>query len=312
MSGAPLDPLAAAALAHYPIMVVGCRRLPQTFNVLFAVDAVDGSRYALRISAPERIHPDEVEQVEVAWLAELAAESVVPVPPVVATINGSRWVEVTTPGSGERRIAVLFGWVEGVSLEERMSRDALLRSGELSALLHARGVDRGAPSADVPVADRIVYWRLTSDFGELVPMYGTLFDEAAERAQATIDRLWREPPNAPHLLHGDFIPQNLIADGERLTVIDFQDCFWGFEAQDIAITVTALRRFAETADLERMFRAGYERMRPWPIGDTEELEALVAARRLHLVALALTMRREGFAESAARNAGPLASWLRSG
>lgn len=310
MSGGSLDRLAAAALERYPIEVGRCTRLPESYNVLYRIDAADGSRYALRIEAPERIHPDGVEEIELAWMAELAAEGVVPVPSVIPTLEGSRVVHASPPGSGERRICVLFGWVDGVSLRERMSREALVHAGELSALLHERGGDRVAPPANVPVADRIAYWRVGSDFGELTPTYGTLFVEAADRARATIDRLWRERLHPPRMLHGDFIPQNLIADGDRLVVLDFQDCFWGFEAQDLAITFAALRRFPEPDGLEQAFRAGYERVRPWPLDDRETLEALVAARRLHQVALALSLRREGFAESVARNAAALAEWMR--
>ena len=55
-----------------------------------------------------------------------------------------------------------------------------------------------------------------------------------------IDALWADPPHPPHLLHGDFHPNNILVWRGRLTPIDFQDALWGFEMQDIAITVTAL------------------------------------------------------------------------
>ncbi|HEX2221662.1 MAG TPA: phosphotransferase [Candidatus Limnocylindria bacterium] len=315
MSGSPetrrrLRELAGAALRRYPFAVRGCSLLPESFNAVFGIDAADASRYALRLSAAERIHPDGVEAAELAWMEALARDGIVPVPAVTRTADGSPWIQVAPPGSGDRRIAVLFGWVPGRPMSERPSVEGVRRAGELSALLHEDAAGEDARPAAVPVADRVVYWRLEARFAELRPTHGTLFDEAADAAGEAIERLWRHPPHRPHLLHGDFIPQNLIIEGDRVCVIDFQDCFWGFEAQDIAISVTALRRLDDGERCEREFRSGYERRRPWPIPDTATLDALVAARRLHLAIVALNLRREGFGASVARQAGPLAEWLR--
>jgi len=74
----------------------------------------------------------------------------------------------------------------------------------------------------VPVADRVLYWLVEDRLSELTPTYGSLFLEARDRAQQTVDSLWRHPPHRPHLIHGDLVPSNVIVSGARLTPIDFR------------------------------------------------------------------------------------------
>jgi Ser/Thr protein kinase RdoA (MazF antagonist) len=136
-----------------------------------------------------------------------------------------------------------------------------------------------------------------------------LVTEAQDRAQRAIDRLWRTPPHVPHLLHGDLHPSNVIAAGERAVVIDFQDLFWGFEHQDLAITISVIRTHDEPARLLDAFRAGYVSIRPWPEMSTEELDALLAARRIQQLNLGLHVRKPGLDAFVARHAERLRAWM---
>jgi aminoglycoside phosphotransferase (APT) family kinase protein len=80
-----------------------------------------------------------------------------------------------------------------------------------------------------------------------------------------VDWLWRNPPHQPRLVHGDPTPQNVIVSPVHgLVPIDFQDTVWGFEIQDLSITVAALRRFSDGDRLADAFRAGFSELRSWP------------------------------------------------
>jgi Ser/Thr protein kinase RdoA (MazF antagonist) len=121
--------------------------------------------------------------------------------------------------------------------------------------------------------------------------------------------LWAHPPHAPHLLHGDFHPNNILVWRNRLTPLDFQDVLWGFEIQDISMTITTLERFPDASDLAAAMRTGYERIRPWPAANTELLDDLVAARHLSVLNLGYNLRRPNFAAFAAQHTAWLREWM---
>jgi len=91
-----------------------------------------------------------------------------------------------------------------------------------------------------------------------------------------------------------------MISGGRLEVIDFQDLFWGFEQQDLAITTAWFRSSDEPAPLLAAFREGYRTIRPWPEMSTEDLGALVAGRWLNQLNIGLHVRNPGLDEFVAR------------
>ena len=58
-------------------------------------------------------------------------------------------------------------------------------------------------------------------------------------------------------MHGDLVPPNVMVSRAGNTVIDFQDLFWGFELQDLAISISALERYADSDELVSAFISGY-------------------------------------------------------
>ena len=137
-----------------------------------------------------------------------------------------------------------------------------------------------------------------------------LVGEALDRAQRFLSELWAHPPRPPHLIHGDLTPDNILVDHGTLVPIDFQDLVWGLDIQDLAIVWSALAPFDEQDRLRDRFRAGYATVRPWPELDPETLAALIAARRLHQLNLALTLRKPGLADFVTRATKVIAEWMR--
>ena len=133
-----------------------------------------------------------------------------------------------------------------------------------------------------------------------------MFVEAIDRVQAHLDTLWAAPPHPPHLLHGDLGPQNLMRWRTRLTPIDFQDLQFGFDLQDVAITVADLRRVYADESLIDALIEGYRSVRPWPLNDQALERALGAARSLNVINLGLNLRRPGLAEFVERHSALVA------
>ncbi len=278
-----------------------------SFNTMFALN-LDGERRVLRVGNACRIHPIGVEDVEAAWLADLASAGF-GVPRNVAADDGSHWVRRSVPDVDVERLCSMFTWVAGRPVADRISAEALASAGALLAELHehaAAGNTRIAVPAAVH-ADRVVYFHEEDRVSTHASAYGSLFEEAIDRVQRSIDDLWADPPHRPHLLHGDFGPHNVMSWRGRLAPIDFQDLLFGFDLQDVAITCSDLGR--HHPDLVEPFKAGYRSVRSWPRLDPELAATLDAARSLNIMNLRLHLARFGVGAFLDDHGQRIAAWM---
>ena len=311
--------LALAALEQYglPPDRSRCSLAGRSFNTVFRVDGSDGRRCALRVGSALRIHTDETEVVEAAWITALGDDAVVEVPEVVPATNASPVVRQGHLGVPGDRLCMMFGWISGRTLSEAMTPRRAGALGSVAARLHEHAAASTVTAgSNVPppvlVADQVLYWRIPNRLVELAGTYATLFDDAVLRAQATLDDLWRHPRHQPHLLHGDLTPHNVMVRRNRLVPFDFQDLVWGFDVQDLAITLVSLRRFGNCEEITDNFRAGYQEIRPWPELEPELMTALMVARRLHQLNLTLAVRQPGLEHIIVRTAELVGGWMTTG
>lgn len=305
--------VALAALRSYEVVPQRVRLAATSFNAVFRVTSAAGA-YALRVGSARRIHPEGTLAVDAAWHRKLR-EHGVRVPDVVANVDGEIATGVTDEAGQGSRDCVLFEWAAGCSLRTRMTRRRSAALGRLSARLQQVAAAWSPPgAADVLAADRVLYWRVPELLATVGPRfgYGTLFVEALARAESAVDSLWRNPPEPPHLVHGDLTPANVIVSpGGDLVPIDFQDTVWGLEVQDLSITVAALRRWPDGDRLVDAFRTGYGECRPWPDVSPALFESLIVARALHQMNLTLTTTGpDGLESYVAGHARRIRAWMR--
>jgi Ser/Thr protein kinase RdoA (MazF antagonist) len=93
------------------------------------------------------------------------------------------------------------------------------------------------------------------------------------------------------------------------TTIDFQDLQFGFDVQDVGLTVSDLRRNDVDPTVIDAFRRGYSSIRPWPTSDEQLLAALSAARSLNMLNLGLNLQRPGFTEFFDRHTKLIRRWM---
>jgi Ser/Thr protein kinase RdoA (MazF antagonist) len=305
--------VALEALRSYDVVPQRVRLAAKSFNAIFRVTTASAV-YALRVGSEWQIHPPQTTAVEAAWHRRLRRQGV-GVPGVLANVDGEA-ATVVSDGQARARMCVLFDWVAGRSLRTRMTMGRAAALGRLSARLHQDAAGWSPPGAgDVLRADRVLYWQAPDRlamagrrFG-----YGSLFADAAARAQPALDALWRDPPHPPHLVHGDLTPANVIVSPRSgLVPIDFQDMVWGFEVQDVSFTVAALRRRPDGDRLTGAFRSGYSECRPWPDVSPALFEALIAARGLHMMNLVMNNADlSGLESYVAGHAGRVRTWMRT-
>jgi Ser/Thr protein kinase RdoA (MazF antagonist) len=285
--------VAVAALRRYEVSPQRVRLAAESFNSVFRVTTASAV-YALRVGPAVQIHPEGTAAVEAAWHRRLRQHGIY-VPDVLANTDGefATWVVGNGYARHKPQVCVLFEWVAGRSLRTCTTERRAATLGRLAARLHqdaAEWLPSGA--RQVLRADRVLYWQLPDKLATAGARFGagTLFADAAARAQTVVDWLWQHPPHKPHLLHGDLTPQNVIVSPSHgLVPIDFQDTVLGFEVQDLSITAARLRRFADGGRLIHAFRAGYSELRPWPDISPALFDSLVAARALHQLNLTLNL-----------------------
>jgi Ser/Thr protein kinase RdoA (MazF antagonist) len=307
--------VALEALRRYDIVPQRVRLAEQSFNSIFRVTTASAV-YALRVGAVLQIHPEGTAEVEAAWHRRLRQHGVV-VPDVLANAEGEP-ATLVTDGRAQHgtRVCVVFEWVTGRSLRTCLSGPRAAALGRLSARLHHDGAAWSPPgAAGVLRADRVLYWRVPDQLAAAGSRsgFGTLFTDAQARAQAVIDSLWQNPPHPPHLVHGDLTPHNVIVSPRNgLVPIDFQDTVLGFEVQDLAITIAALRRWPGGDRLIDAFRSGYGERRAWPDASPALLGSLIAARGLQQLNLTLNLAGANELDSyIASHAGRVLAWMRS-
>ena len=280
-----------------------------SFNTLFRTDLISGTSLAVRVGEV-RIHADGVEEVEATWLDALHADTGMRVPKLIADRHGRHVAAAHHADVPGPRYCSAMTWVPGRTVREGFDHSTSQRMGALLATIHDHAASDRPP--DVPAgihADRVVYFADTSRLSEYDSEYGSMFVKAIDRVQQHLDALWAAPPHRPHLLHGDFGPQNVMRWRTHLAPIDFQDLQFGFDVQDVGLSVADLRRVYDDESLVDAFVAGYGSVRRWPLTDQSLARALDAARSLNVINLGLNLRRPGLAEFIDRHAQRVAGWM---
>lgn len=274
-------PAACDALAAFPVACGELRLVLLSENVTFRVtDRDDGIAYVLRLHRPGYHTLDELN-AERVWLRALADDGIaVPVP--VAARDGRDYVTVSIPGTGERRHAGMTRWIEGQLLsdvleqaDDRARTVHFERLGAIAAALHNQssrwqppaGFTRHALDRDGLMGDT-PFWGPFWAHAALSASERRLLLDTRDRVRYALDRLGRHPAIFS-LIHADMHPGNILVDGERLTVIDFDDAAFGWHPYEIAVALVHYQAAPDFAAIEGAFIRGYRAVRALP-------EAIVA------------------------------------
>lgn len=157
----------------------------------------------------------------------------------------------------------------------------------------ARLHDQASATEPPIVSDLLRFDRVTRMPREdLVSASDPMCADAVARVQPAIDRLWADPPHEPHLIHGDLSDHNVVAADGELVPIDFQDLQFGFEQQDLGITLADLDR--NRPGWAARFLDGYRRVRQHPEMTPDDRAAFRVGRSLDIMNLGVRIRRPGF------------------
>lgn len=270
-------PAARAALEAFPIDAQDLELVSLSENVTFRVtDGRDGKSYVFRLHRPG-YHTLEELVSERAWIRALA-EAGIDVPEAVTTRDGFDYVAVTIPATGEQRFAGLASWTEGRLLSEVLAEtddqkrieDSFKQLGAITAAMHDQasawqppaGFRRHALDSD-GLMGMTPHWGEFWEHRSLSAAERRLLLDARQRMHELLSGLSRDP-QAYSLIHADMHPGNIVVEGDRLTVIDFDDAGFGWHQYDIATALTHWQTKPNAEEIERAFLAGYCATRPVP------------------------------------------------
>jgi Ser/Thr protein kinase RdoA (MazF antagonist) len=251
-------------------------------NAVFKASLPTGESTVLRLHRPGHKPITQISS-ELAWLAELAARTPLAVPqPHTKSVT-----QVTVHGLDEPVPVVCFRWIEGVSRPEReLTLADLEHMGRLLAQLHHHARHFQPPTTfDRP---RLDWEGLFGEQSHYNPGVGaaiftadqqTVFQAVDQRVRATMHKLGDDRMHFG-LIHGDYLPKNVLWNGASMAVIDFEDCGWGYWLYDLAPTCLLLRAIHQQPAFESAFIRGYGAEHPLHDLDHTIIEDFMAARHV--------------------------------
>ena len=288
---ARLHRLALSAIRHWAIDCVRVEPIKVRENAVFAVHATDGRRVVLRV---HRLgyHSDESLRSELVWMKALAANGI-EVPQVIPSRSGNCFERVAYDGVPGPRQVDVFEWIEGAqlgSVEEGLADDphrverTYTIVGEIAARMHNQSCAWQAPPGfqrhswcDEGLAGDRPLWGRFWELEALQPRQRTLFEQLRARlAQDLAD--FGKTADRFGLIHADLVPENVLIDGDRLRVIDFDDAGFGWHMFDIATSLYFIRRDRLYETARDALIAGYRRHRALPDEHVRLLPMFLAAR----------------------------------
>ena len=254
-------------------------------NATFLAEGGAG-RLVLRVYRRGYHQPAEMES-ELAWIAALRQAGVVETPAPMPAADGTV-LQALPDGTGTRH-AVAFAHMAGEEPAQDLPR-RFRQLGGISARLHAHargwapppGFTRKRWDADTMLgpAGHWGDWRA----GIGLDAGGAALLERVEAALREILARFGDTPDRFGLVHADLRLTNLLADGARLGVIDFDDCGFCWHLYDFAAAVSFMEHEPVVPSLMQAWVAGYREVAPLADADVALLPTFVMLRRMLLTA----------------------------
>lgn len=290
-SRARLESFADAALDRWKLPAGASAKLAnRAENYTFFVEAEGRKCAALRLYRHGHRTEQEIRS-ELDWSDALIEAGTVAAPKTIPGSDGNRLQFLEDSGGTGRRAVVMFEFVDGEHPSEGRELAPLFEwLGETAARLHLHSSSWKRPDGFSRPA-----WDLDAAFGP-VPAWGhwasapNLTAEAASilrRLQSVLERRLRAfgtDRDRFGLIHADMRLANVILADGAPTLIDFDDCCFGWHMYDFAAAVSFIEDSPQVPELKSAWTEGYRRARPLGTDDERELDSFVMFRRLALLA----------------------------
>ncbi|MBX2855834.1 MAG: phosphotransferase [Rhodobacteraceae bacterium] len=258
-------------------------------NATFRVDDPEAANpFILRAHRPDYHTHVEIAS-ELAWIDALRAEQAAQIPAPLSMINGERIAEIQI--DGEVRYLAAFEFMSGA--EPAPTEDLRIdftRLGAVTARLHQQALRWERPASFTrkiwsleAAIGRQAYWGDWRDALGLPPD-GAAVLECLVTALHHRLAAFGHGPDRFGLIHADLRLANLLIDGDRIGVIDFDDCGFGWLPFDFAAAISFYETDPAVPALLAAWLQGYRQTAPFPPEWEAEIPTFIMLRRLQLTA----------------------------
>lgn len=242
----------------------------------------------IRVHRPDYHEQQEIES-ELAWISDIRASGRIDTPAPIKTTNGSPVLSINA--DGRDFLVVGFEHVAGAEPDVGQSLPSWFEKlGAVTATLHEHSRDWQPPQwfmrkrwhLDTMIAPDGLWgdWR---DAPGLTAEDEALINEAIGRIEQEI-RAYGQDADRYGLVHADLRLANLLVDGERLSIIDFDDSGFCWYAYDFAAAISFYELDPIIPQLRKAWVQGYRSVAEFTAADEAMLDTFIMIRRIMLSA----------------------------
>lgn len=253
-------------------------------NQTFRINCADGRKFALRLARPGYHTADEFAS-EMAWIEALQKARTVPVAKPLRGRDGDYVQHVAAHN------ALLFEWVEGS--EPKITDDLMglaEQLGTLAAQLHEHALHWPRPTTftrprwdfDAALGSEMRWGDWRKGLG-VKPHMLLLLSRTVSEIEHKL-KAYGESQQRFNLIHGDLRLANLLSHNGKLTVIDFDDCGFGWLMYDAATMISFHEHEAQAPEMIQRWIKGYRKIRQLSHEDEQAIHTLIMFRRVLLLA----------------------------
>lgn len=247
-------------------------------------------KYILRVNRPNYHRKEEIE-AEINWLLTLHDESEIevslPIKADDATFVNAVEIDGTTYYSS------LFTFVNGKAPDENKEEDLVKQFemiGKISATFHKYMIDNHEKYKN--------YKRMTWDYETILgenPKWGrwqdgrgmtperiALYNRASNTIKRKLEQFGKDKTRFG-LIHSDLRLANLLIDGKKIRVIDFDDCGFSWYLHDLGSSLSFIEHKPYVNNLVQSWLTGYTSIRSLTQEEIEMIPTFILMRRLQLI-----------------------------
>lgn len=253
-----------------------------------AHDPVAGGPVVLRVHRPA-YHTREEILSELAWIDALRADSIAPIPAPLEMVEGGRIASMDV--AGEIRDVVAFEFMSGTEPQPSDDLvDGFHTLGAISAHLHGHARRWSRPPNFVrktwnfdTTVGRTPHWGDWREALGLTPDGRSVLERACDLLERRLNAFGTTPDRFG-LIHADLRLANLLISGDRIGLIDFDDCGFGWFAFDFAAAISFFETDPAIPELQDAWCTGYRTVADLAADAEAELPTFIMLRRLQLTA----------------------------
>ncbi|MFT9077127.1 phosphotransferase enzyme family protein [Ethanoligenens sp.] len=273
----PADSLQHILPYYHMAASARCRPLCRRHNLFYLVDdPMQGTSMVLRVSGLRR--KEEELAAEALWMCEIRRDTHLMVPRPFQTDAGTFATALSHPLLPRGYYCMAFSYLRGTSPEVKPDDYPVLfrRLGELAAQLHQNSIlwscaNRLPRSTiDCDVINESLFEGL--DDADLFLRVLIIVRERLIRFGRTPDRFG--------LIHADLRPENLLVDKDNTSLLDFDDCGYGWFLYDCAASVSGMETNPLRSYLIQAWLEGYRNYRKISREEANELPTFLMLNRL--------------------------------